>query len=290
MKYQKKIHENILNNTKSLREEAEIVFTKLRDNLCMTLESYEKNSSNADKKFHVNEWVRNEGGGGFSSILRGSIIEKAGVHLSTVYGQLPSGALNDQKSEESDFWASGISVIIHPQSPFIPSAHLNLRMIVTDKYWFGGGADLTPMLQIKRSEKDRDTVLFHKYLKSACENSLINKYDEFKKNCDAYFHLKHRNENRGTGGIFFDNYKSKNSSSDLSFLKQVGDNFIEVYKIIIQDNIDKTWTEKQKQEQLHFRGRYVEFNLMYDKGTLFGLKTGGNIDSILSSLPPLVSW
>tara|TARA_Y100000768_G_scaffold383238_1_gene365019 strand:- start:149 stop:1021 length:873 start_codon:yes stop_codon:yes gene_type:complete len=290
MKYQKKIHENILDNTKSLREEAVIVFKTLRDNLCETLELYEKNSSNADKKFHVNEWVRNDGGGGVSSILRGSIIEKAGVHLSTVYGQLPSGALNDQKSKESDFWASGISVIIHPQSPFIPSAHLNLRMIVTDKYWFGGGADLTPMLKIKRSEKDRDTVLFHKYLKSACENSLINKYDEFKKNCDTYFHLKHRNENRGTGGIFFDNYKSKNSSSDLSFLKQVGDNFNEVYKIIIQNNIDKTWTEKQKQEQLHFRGRYVEFNLMYDKGTLFGLKTGGNIDSILSSLPPLVSW
>ena len=187
-----------------------------------------RSSSNADRTFHVNEWVRNEGGGGVSSILRGSIIEKAGVHLSTVYGQLPSGALNDQKSKESDFWASGISVIIHPQSPFIPSAHLNLRMIVTDKYWFGGGADLTPMLKIKRSEKDRDTVLFHKYLKSACENSLINKYDEFKKNCDTYFHLKHRNENRGTGGIFFDNYKSKNSSSDLSFLKQVGDNFNEV--------------------------------------------------------------
>ncbi|MAR76990.1 MAG: coproporphyrinogen III oxidase, partial [Rhizobiales bacterium] len=150
MKYQKKIHKNILDNTKSLREEAAIVFKTLRDNLCETLESYEKNQSNADKKFHVNEWIRNEGGGGISSILRGSIIEKAGVHLSTVYGQLPSGALNDQKSKESDFWASGISVIIHPQSPFIPSAHLNLRMIVTDKYWFGGGADLTPMLKIKR--------------------------------------------------------------------------------------------------------------------------------------------
>ena len=141
MKYQKKIHEKILDNTKSLRKEAAIVFKTLRDNLCETLESYEKNSSNADRTFHVNEWVRNEGGGGVSSILRGSIIEKAGVHLSTVYGQLPSGALNDQKSKESDFWASGISVIIHPQSPFIPSAHLNLRMIVTDKYWFGGGAD-----------------------------------------------------------------------------------------------------------------------------------------------------
>jgi coproporphyrinogen III oxidase len=290
MKYQKKIHENILSDTKSLRAEAELVFKRLRDNLCENLESFEKNSLNTDTKFHINEWTRNEGGGGVSSILRGSIIEKAGVHLSTVYGMLPSGALNDQKSKESDFWASGISVIIHPQSPFIPSAHLNLRMIVTDKYWFGGGADLTPMLEIKRSEKDRDTVLFHKYLKSACQNSSINKYDKFKENCDAYFHIKHRNENRGTGGIFFDNYKSKNSNMDLLFLNQVGDNFIEAYKIIIKDNIDKAWTEKEKQEQLHFRGRYVEFNLMYDKGTLFGLKTGGNIDSILSSLPPLVSW
>ena len=290
MKYQKKIHEKTLNDTKSIREDAEKIFISLRDNICKNLEEYENKSSKRQEKFQVNRWVRNEGGGGISSILRGSIIEKAGVHLSTVYGELPAGALNDEKSDVCDFWASGISVIIHPQSPHIPSAHLNLRMIATDKYWFGGGADLTPMLKIKRSEKDKDTVLFQKYLKSACDGSSIGEYDKFKKNCDAYFYIKHRNESRGTGGIFFDNYKSKNSSRDLSFLKQVGHNFIEAYKIIIEDNIEKKWTKKEKEEQLHFRGRYVEFNLMYDKGTLFGLKTGGNVDSILSSLPPLVSW
>lgn len=290
MKYQKKIHEKVLKDTISIRGEAHTIFSNLRDNFCTTLETYETNSVGANQTFQINEWVRKDGGGGISSILRGSIIEKAGVHLSTVYGVLPAGAISDQKSEAMDFWASGISVIIHPSSPFIPSAHLNLRMIVTDKYWFGGGADLTPMLKIKRSEKDKDTVLFHKYLKTACESSPQYNYHKLKKSCDTYFHIEHRNENRGTGGIFFDNCQSKDPNTDLSFLKKVGQNFIGAYNEIIESNIDKTWTESEKDEQLHFRGRYVEFNLMYDRGTLFGLKTGGNIDSILSSLPPLVRW
>ncbi len=287
---QKRIHEKLLNDTSSIRENAQLIFSNLRDYYCDTIESYEKDSPSKKKKFQINEWKRNDGGGGISSIIRGSIIEKAGVHISTVYGELPKDALIGQKNKGKDFWASGISVIIHPNSPFIPSAHLNLRMVITDNYWFGGGADLTPMLKIKRSEEDADTALFHEYLKSACLDSSVADYDKFKKNCDTYFHIKHRNENRGTGGIFFDNYKSDFPDRDLSFLNQVGQNFIQAYKKIIENNIKITWTEKDKDEQLYFRGRYVEFNLMYDKGTIFGLKTGGNIDSILSSLPPIVRW
>lgn len=287
-----KNHRAILEETSELRTKATDLFTKLRDQLCNTLETYETQLTSNSKKFEKDSWSRKGGGGGISSLLRGIIFEKAGVHTSTVYGDLPPGVLekNINSKLSNQFWASGISVIIHPKNPFIPSAHMNLRMIISEDHWFGGGADLTPMLTNKRTQEDSDTKLFHKYMRKACDNHLNANFDEFKKNCDEYFIIKHRNENRGTGGIFFDNYKSPNSLNDLDFLESVGNNFIKAYCEIIEMNINKEWTESDREQQLYYRGRYVEFNLMYDKGTIFGLKTGGNINSILSSLPPIVSW
>jgi coproporphyrinogen III oxidase len=287
-----KNHKAILEETSNLRTKATDLFAKLRDQLCNTLETYETQLTSNSKKFEKDSWSRTGGGGGISSLLRGIIFEKAGVHTSTVYGDLPPGVLEKSINSKlsNQFWASGISVIIHPKNPFIPSAHMNLRMIISEDHWFGGGADLTPMLTNKRTQEDSDTKLFHKYMREACNNHLNANFDEFKKNCDEYFIIKHRNENRGTGGIFFDNYKSPNSLDDLDFLESVGNNFIKAYCEIIEININKEWTDSDREQQLYYRGRYVEFNLMYDKGTIFGLKTGGNINSILSSLPPIVSW
>ncbi len=287
-----KNHKAILEETSELRTKATDLFVKLRDQLCNALETYETKLTSNSKKFEKDSWSRTGGGGGISSLLRGIIFEKAGVHTSTVYGDLPPGVLEKSINSKlsSQFWASGISVIIHPKNPFIPSAHMNLRMIISEDYWFGGGADLTPMLTNKRTQEDSDTKLFHKFMRKACDNHPNANFDEFKKNCDDYFIIKHRNENRGTGGIFFDNYRSPNSLDDLDFLETVGNNFIKAYCEIIEMNINKEWTDSDREQQLYYRGRYVEFNLMYDKGTIFGLKTGGNINSILSSLPPIVSW
>ncbi len=287
-----KNHKAILEETSELRTKATDLFTKLRDQLCNTLEAYETSLTSNSKKFEKDSWSRTGGGGGISSLLRGIIFEKAGVHTSTVYGDLSPGVLEKSiySKLSNQFWASGISVIIHPKNPFIPSAHMNLRMIISEDHWFGGGADLTPMLTNKRTQEDSDTKLFHKYMREACDNHLNANFDEFKKNCDDYFIIKHRNENRGTGGIFFDNFRSPNSLDDLDFLESVGNNFIKAYCEIIEMNINKEWNNSDREQQLYYRGRYVEFNLMYDKGTIFGLKTGGNINSILSSLPPIVSW
>jgi coproporphyrinogen III oxidase len=287
-----KNHKAILEETSELRTKATDLFVKLRDQLCKALEIYETKLTSNSKKFEKDSWSRTGGGGGISSLLRGIIFEKAGVHTSTVYGDLPPGVLEKSINPKlsSQFWASGISVIIHPKNPFIPSAHMNLRMIISEDYWFGGGADLTPMLTNKRTQEDSDTKLFHKFMREACDNHPNANFDEFKKNCDDYFIIKHRNENRGTGGIFFDNYRSPNCLDDLDFLETVGNNFIKAYCEIIEMNINKEWTDSDRKQQLYYRGRYVEFNLMYDKGTIFGLKTGGNINSILSSLPPIVSW
>jgi len=287
-----KNHKTILKETSELRTKATDLFVKLRDQLCNALETYETKLTSHSKKFEKDSWSRTGGGGGISSLLRGTIFEKAGVHTSTVYGDLPPGVLEKSINSKlsNQFWASGISVIIHPKNPFIPSAHMNLRMIISEDHWFGGGADLTPMLTNKRTQEDSDTKLFHKYMSESCDNHLNANFDEFKKNCDDYFIIKHRNENRGTGGIFFDNFRSPNSLDDLDFLESVGNNFIKAYCEIIEMNINKKWTDSDREQQLYYRGRYVEFNLMYDKGTIFGLKTGGNINSILSSLPPIVSW
>ena len=278
-------------STKNQRLETQKWFEVLRDQICSSFEKLEQNyegpkQSMPPGKFRRKEWHREGGGGGEMSIMEGRLFEKVGVNISTVMGELSPefskqipGAENNPK-----FWASGISLVAHMWSPHIPAVHMNTRHIATTRSWFGGGADLTPMI-INTEDKE----LFHKAFRSACNKHDDTYYARFKEWCDDYFYLKHRNEPRGVGGIFYDQL-ANNFEADFNFTKEVGSTFANIYPTIVKRHMNKTWTKKERQSQLIKRGRYVEFNLLYDRGTLFGLQTGGNVEAILMSLPPAVAW
>lgn len=281
-------------------------FSNLQTRICSALESLEDEAIQLDLppkhlssgRFCRKTWKRKsaslpaqDGGGGTMALMKGRVFEKAGVNISTVYGAFPPQFAKEIPGTEADprFWASGISLVIHPFNPFVPAVHMNTRHIVTSQSWFGGGADLTPTVEFTE-----DTTDFHQAFQAACDAHNPDYYPRFKAWCDEYFYLPHRQEPRGIGGIFYDNLNSGDTredfEKDFAFTRDIGETFLMIYPALVRRHMRKSWTEEDKQKQMLKRGRYVEFNLLYDRGTRFGLQTSGNVDAILMSLPPMASW
>ncbi|WP_341364824.1 oxygen-dependent coproporphyrinogen oxidase [Thalassospira sp. SN3W] len=279
------------------KETARNWFRQLRDEICASFEALEDSYTGplADQpagRFERKSWERGKDqngedqGGGEMSVMKGRVFEKVGVNISTVYGEFSEKfrAEIPGADKNPNFWAAGISLVAHPCSPHVPAVHMNTRHIVTTKAWFGGGADLTPVFP-----QDADTADFHGALKAACDAHDDDYYDRFKKWCDEYFFLPHRNEPRGVGGIFYD-YLDADWDADFAFTQDVGRAFRDIYPELVKRHYNKSWTDDERRAQLIKRGRYVEFNLLHDRGTRFGLMTGGNTEAILMSLPPEANW
>jgi coproporphyrinogen III oxidase len=284
------------------KDRAAAWFAELRDLLCAAFEDLEREVAPANDlgmepgQFVRSDWQRGPdgpdgpdggGGGGTMAIMRGRVFEKVGVNVSVVHGTFSDEmrAAIPGAAEDPRFWAAGVSLVAHMRSPLVPAAHMNTRYIVTTRGWFGGGADLTPVYPV-----EQDSTAFHAALRTACTRFDPSCYEAFRAACDRYFYLPHRDEPRGAGGIFFDNHDSGDWAADFAFTREVGRAFLDVFPQIVARRMNAPWTEAQRHHQLVRRGRYVEFNLLYDRGTQFGLKTGGNPEAILMSLPPLVAW
>ncbi len=271
--------------------------TELRDRICQTFEDIEDEFLHPHLlpgRFQKETWDRPDasqpsgtGGGGTMAILHGRVFEKAGVNISTVHGEFAPQFAKDipGASDDPRFWACGISLVVHPFNPHVPAIHMNTRLIVTTQAWFGGGIDLTPCINYPE-----DTQEFHQKLRQVCDHHNEYYYPKFKLWCDEYFYLPHRQESRGVGGIFFDNLNSGNRDQDYQFTHDVGLSFLDIYPPLVRRRMNQPWTADDKHQQLIKRGRYVEFNLLYDRGTQFGLKTQGNVEAILMSMPPVASW
>ena len=278
-------------------------FETLRDRIMAAFETLEREASPAlygekPGAFVRTPWERAKGeggadqGGGVMGMMRGRLFEKVGVHTSTVHGRFPDDFARQIKgaAEDPRFWASGISLIAHMANPNVPAVHMNTRMIVTTQAWFGGGADLNPTLAVQRTQDHPDARFFHEAMKSACDGFDPDWYPRYAKWADEYFWLPHRGEPRGIGGIFYDHHDSGDWERDFAFTRSVGEAFLEAFPAIVRRHIAEPWDAGRRAEQAHWRSRYVEFNLLYDRGTTFGLKTGGNVESILSSMPPAAEW
>jgi coproporphyrinogen III oxidase len=276
-------------------------FAELRDRICTEFEAIEREYDGplkelAPGRFEQKPWKRptedgRDGGGGTISLMKGRVFEKVGVNISTVFGSFAPQFAKEipGAGENPAYWASGISLVAHMQSPRVPAAHFNTRHIVTQKSWFGGGGDLTPTIDVQRRRDHPYAEQFHAGFRRACDAHDGDYYDRFSKWCDEYFFLKHRGEPRGIGGIFYD-YLDADWEKDFAFTQDVGRAFLDTYAAIVRAGMNEPWTPAEREEQLVRRGRYVEFNLVYDRGTKFGLMTGGNTEAILMSLPPVAHW
>lgn len=281
------------------RTQARVWFERLRDDICAAIELLEQEAPAAlfpgePARFVRKPWKRNTGeGGGVGGFLKGGrLIEKAGIHTSSANGVLTPELAKTLPGDgkQLDYLSTSISLIIHPRSPLVPTVHMNTRFLATSQGWFGGGADLTPMLKEQRSQQADDAVVFHDAMRRACDAHDPAYYPKFKTWADEYFFLPHRGEARGVGGIFYDHLNSGDFARDFAFTQAVGSALLDIYPKIVRKRMAEPWSEEERRQQLACRGLYAEFNLLYDRGTMFGLRTGGNVETILSSMPPAVSW